>query len=215
MSLIGARQQSPLRELARHEHPDAVGAAAGANIVPLMVAAHRHSHLRAVEVWDLVTRRSLMRFHFRVSWEDPLAFSPDGKTLVGGDIDGKVYFWNLASGNLIATLPAHTAACRAISFSPDGRALGTAEVVDTRSPASMRKAVIGLLTLVTVPPAAVFDGATSLGTTPLQKLPLQVGTYRLRIVDSEGNSRLFSAPVELAKEKKYTIRLSDLPPYGE
>jgi serine/threonine-protein kinase len=92
---------------------------------------------------------------------------------------------------------------------------GEAEVVDTRSPASMRKAKIGLLTLVTVPPAAVYDGATSLGTTPLIKLPLQVGTYKLRIVDSEGNSRLFSAPVELAKERKYAIRLSDLPPYGE
>jgi serine/threonine-protein kinase len=98
-----------------------------------------------------------------------------------------------------------------VELNPDG----TAEVVDTRSPAAMRKAGIGLLTLVTVPPAAVYDGATSLGTTPLQKLPLQVGTYRLRIVDPEGNSRLFSAPVELAKEKKYTIRLSDLPAYGE
>jgi serine/threonine-protein kinase len=98
-----------------------------------------------------------------------------------------------------------------VELNPDGQA----EVVDTRSPSAMRKAGIGLLTLVTVPPAAVYDGATSLGTTPLIKLPLQVGTYRLRILDPEGNSRLFSAPVELAKEKKYTIRLSDLPAYGE
>jgi len=98
-----------------------------------------------------------------------------------------------------------------VELNPDGQAV----VVDTRSPAAMRKAKIGLLTLVTVPPAAVYDGATSLGTTPLLKLPLQVGTYRLRVVDPEGNSRLFSAPVELAKEKKYTIRLSDLPAYGE
>jgi WD40 repeat protein len=75
-------------------------------------------HRFVVEVWDLVSRRSLMKFHFRVGWEDPVAFSPDGKTLVGGDIDGKVYFWNIASGSLIATLPAHTAGCRAISFSP-------------------------------------------------------------------------------------------------
>ncbi|EAU62884.1 serine/threonine kinase PKN13, putative [Stigmatella aurantiaca DW4/3-1] len=79
----------------------------------------------------------------------------------------------------------------------------------------MRKAGIGLLTLSTVPPAAVFDGNTSLGTTPLRKVPLQAGTYRLRIVDSEGQSRLFSAPVELAKERKYTIRVSDLPLYPD
>ena len=79
----------------------------------------------------------------------------------------------------------------------------------------MKKAGIGLLTLYTVPRAAVFDGNTSLGTTPLMKVPLQAGTYRLRVVDPEGNSRLFSAPVELAKDNKYTIKVSDLPPYAE
>ncbi|MDC0708331.1 serine/threonine protein kinase [Stigmatella sp. ncwal1] len=92
---------------------------------------------------------------------------------------------------------------------------GEAQVVDTTSKKGMRKAGIGLLSLSTVPPAAVFDGNTSLGTTPLRKVPLQVGTYRLRIVDSEGQSRLFSAPVELAKERKYTIRVSDLPLYPD
>jgi serine/threonine-protein kinase len=92
---------------------------------------------------------------------------------------------------------------------------GEAEVVDTSSPKALRKAGMGLLTLATVPPAAVFEGQTSLGTTPLRKVPLLAGTYRLRIVDSDGVSRLFSAPVELAKEKKYTIRVSDLPLYPE
>jgi serine/threonine-protein kinase len=92
---------------------------------------------------------------------------------------------------------------------------GEAVVVDTKDPRKMKKAGIGLLTLYTVPRAAVFDGQTSLGTTPLMKVPLQAGTYRLRVVDPEGNSRLFSAPVELAKDNKYTIKVSDLPPYGE
>jgi serine/threonine-protein kinase len=92
---------------------------------------------------------------------------------------------------------------------------GQAELVDTSSPAAMKKAGIGLLTLRTVPPAAVFDGQTSLGTTPLVKVPLNAGTYRLRVVDPEGNSRLFSAPVELAKEKRYNIRVYDLPMYPE
>jgi serine/threonine protein kinase, bacterial len=92
---------------------------------------------------------------------------------------------------------------------------GDVQVVDTTSKQGMRKAGIGLLTLSTVPPAAVFDGNTSLGTTPLRKVPLQAGTYRLRIVDPEGQSRLFSAPVELAKERKYAIRVSDLPLYPD
>jgi serine/threonine-protein kinase len=94
---------------------------------------------------------------------------------------------------------------------PDGEAV----VLDTSSPRAMKKAGIGLLTLATVPPAAVFEGQMSLGTTPLRKVPMQAGTYKLRIVDQDGVSRLFSAPVELAKEKKYTIRVSDLPLYPE
>jgi serine/threonine protein kinase, bacterial len=92
---------------------------------------------------------------------------------------------------------------------------GEAVVLDTSSPKAMAKAGIGLLTLTTVPPAAVYDGQTLLGTTPLRKVPLQAGTYKLRIVDPDGVSRLFSAPVELAKEKKYAIRVSDLPIYPE
>jgi serine/threonine-protein kinase len=92
---------------------------------------------------------------------------------------------------------------------------GEPVVLDTSSPRAMKKAGIGLLTLATVPRAAVFDGQTSLGTTPLRKVPMQAGTYKLRIVDPDGVSRLFSAPVELAKERKYTIRVSDLPLYPE
>jgi len=88
-------------------------------------------------------------------------------------------------------------------------------VLDTKDPRKMRKAGIGLLTLYTVPRAAVFDGQTSLGTTPLTKVPLPAGTYRLRVVDPDGNSRMFSAPVELAKDNKYTIKVSDLPLYAE
>ncbi|PYJ86528.1 MAG: hypothetical protein DME22_04920 [Verrucomicrobia bacterium] len=83
-----------------------------------------------VKLWDLVSRTQLKEFRFPVGWLDSLAFSPGGKTLVGGDIDGK-HFWNVASGNVIATLPAHVSACRSVSFSPDGRCLATAEVVDT------------------------------------------------------------------------------------
>ncbi|MBN1210419.1 MAG: protein kinase [Myxococcaceae bacterium] len=97
----------------------------------------------------------------------------------------------------------------------EARPEGQAELVDTSSPQAMKKAKIGLLTLRTVPPAAVYDGQTSLGTTPLVKVPLNAGTYRLRLVDPEGNSRLFSAPVDVAKEKKYTIRLGDLPLYED
>jgi serine/threonine-protein kinase len=98
-----------------------------------------------------------------------------------------------------------------VEANPDGEP----EVLDTKDPRKMRKAGIGLLTLYTVPRAAVFDGQTSLGTTPLMKVPLPAGTYRLRVVDPDGTSRMFSGVVEVAKDNKYTIKVSDLPPYGE
>ncbi|WP_224362021.1 serine/threonine protein kinase [Hyalangium versicolor] len=98
-----------------------------------------------------------------------------------------------------------------VEDNPDGEVV----VLDTKDPRKMKKAGIGLLTLNTVPRAAVFDGNTLLGTTPLVKVPLQAGTYRLRILDSDGNSRVFSAPVIVAKDNKYTITVSDLPMYTQ
>ncbi|QSQ27250.1 protein kinase [Pyxidicoccus parkwayensis] len=92
------------------------------------------------------------------------------------------------------------------------------EVLDTSTPKGAAKAGLGWITLHTVPRAAVFDGATQLGTTPLQKIPLPVGTYRLRVVDptdAEAASRLLSAPVKPGEVTKIQIRLADLPLYKE
>ncbi|WP_044280843.1 serine/threonine-protein kinase [Myxococcus stipitatus] len=93
-----------------------------------------------------------------------------------------------------------------------------AEVVDTSSAQGAAKAGMGWITLKTVPQAAVFDGSTQLGTTPLNKFPLPVGTYSLRLVDptnAEAVSRLLSVPINPGKTTPITIRLADLPLYKE
>ncbi|NTX03527.1 serine/threonine-protein kinase [Myxococcus sp. CA040A] len=93
-----------------------------------------------------------------------------------------------------------------------------AEVMDTSTPKGAAKAGLGWITLYTVPRAAVFDGATQLGTTPLLKFPLPVGTYSLRLVDptdAEAASRRLSAPVRPGEVTKLQIRLADLPLYKE
>ncbi|MCP3062557.1 protein kinase [Myxococcus sp. K38C18041901] len=93
-----------------------------------------------------------------------------------------------------------------------------AEVMDTSTPKGAAKAGLGWITLYTVPRAAVFDGATQLGTTPLLKFPLPVGTYTLRLVDPtspDGVSRRLSAPVKPGEVTKLQIRLADLPLYKE
>ncbi|MCP3104293.1 protein kinase [Myxococcus sp. K15C18031901] len=93
-----------------------------------------------------------------------------------------------------------------------------AEVMDTSTPKGAAKAGLGWISLSTVPRAAVFDGSTQLGTTPLQKFPLPVGTYRLRVVDPtspDAPSRLLAAPVKPGEVTKLQVRLSDLPLYKE
>ncbi|GHG91973.1 hypothetical protein GCM10012319_53400 [Comamonas sp. KCTC 72670] len=95
---------------------------------------------------------------------------------------------------------------------------GMAEVLDTSTAKGAAKAGLGWITLYTVPRAAVFDGSTQLGTTPLKKFPLPVGVYRLRVVDptnAEAESRLLSAPIKPGEETKFQIRLADLPLYKD
>ncbi|RKH48510.1 serine/threonine protein kinase [Corallococcus sp. AB050B] len=93
------------------------------------------------------------------------------------------------------------------------------EVLDTSTTHGAAKAGLGWLTLYTVPRnAAVFDGATQLGTSPLTKFPLPVGTYRLRVVDPQdpgGTSKLLSAPIRPGEVTKLQIRLADLPAYAD
>ena len=58
---------------------------------------------------------------------EDVAFSPDGKTLAMASREGggKVLLWDVASGQLVATLKGHSAAVQAIAFSPDGRTLAS------------------------------------------------------------------------------------------
>ncbi|RKH16958.1 serine/threonine protein kinase [Corallococcus sp. CA047B] len=94
-----------------------------------------------------------------------------------------------------------------------------AEVLDTSTAKGAKKAGLGWLTLYTVPKnAAVFDGSTQLGTSPLIKLATPAGTYRLRVVDPQdpgGTSKLLSVPIRPGEVTKLQIRLADLPSYTE
>jgi WD40 repeat protein len=83
-----------------------------------------------IQLWDLPSRTRLRDFRHEGVSVEPMAFTPDGKTLVGGDIDGSLHFWNVAWGGEIASLPAHVSSIRSVSFSADGRCLATAEVAD-------------------------------------------------------------------------------------
>ncbi|MFJ2738297.1 WD40 repeat domain-containing serine/threonine protein kinase [Streptomyces sp. NPDC087440] len=54
---------------------------------------------------------------------DRLAFSPDGRTLAGGGLNGEVLLWDLTSRRLTATLKGHASSILSLVFSPDGETL--------------------------------------------------------------------------------------------
>ncbi|HEX4622530.1 MAG TPA: serine/threonine-protein kinase, partial [Myxococcaceae bacterium] len=91
------------------------------------------------------------------------------------------------------------------------RAEGEAEVLDTRTAGGAAKDGLGWLSLFTVPPAQVFDGANNLGVSPLVKVPLPAGTYRLRLVDPEGQNRMLSAKIKPGEVSTMKISVGDLP----
>ena len=50
-------------------------------------------------------------------------FSPDNKTLVNGDKNGKIQLWDIPTGEKIKTLNGHTQPVETLVFSPDGKML--------------------------------------------------------------------------------------------
>jgi WD40 repeat protein len=54
-----------------------------------------------------------------------VAFSPDGRTLATGLLDGIVKLWDVASGQELRSLSGQTKAVFGLAFSPDGKTLAS------------------------------------------------------------------------------------------
>ncbi len=110
-----------------------------------------------------------------------------------------------------ATEPKAIATKPATEPSPEAETEAEPEIIDTSTVKGAKKAKIGWLTLYTTPRAAVFEGDSQLGTTPLRKVALPEATYRLVVVDSEGTNRWLSVPIKPGKVTEMTVQVSDLP----
>jgi WD40 repeat protein len=84
----------------------------------------------AVKVWDA----SDGRVHFKISVDrdtsagpyQAVAFSPDGRYLVTGQLGGAVQVWDARTGQPVGPLATHDREIRAVVFSRDGRHVATA-----------------------------------------------------------------------------------------
>lgn len=81
----------------------------------------------------------------------------------------------------------------------------------TSSPRVSTKAKQGLLTLVTFPEAEVRYGKRVIGTTPLWKQPLPVGTQSLTLIGPDGARRKFSVRIKEDEPQAFRIDLEALP----
>jgi WD40 repeat protein len=60
-----------------------------------------------IKIWNTTTETALPRGQMNLDWSNQttaLAFSPDGKTLVSGDISGQVRLWDAHTGALLSKL---------------------------------------------------------------------------------------------------------------
>ena len=57
---------------------------------------------------------------------EALAFSPDNKTLINGDGNGRIQLWDITTGDELTTLNGHTGQVETLKFSPDSNTLVSA-----------------------------------------------------------------------------------------
>jgi RNA polymerase sigma factor (sigma-70 family) len=76
-----------------------------------------------IRMWDLRLGREVTRFPGHGYWTESLAFAADGRTLFAGVRDGFIGRWDIATRQLLAAPGANRFRVRAVSLSPDGRAV--------------------------------------------------------------------------------------------
>ncbi len=83
-----------------------------------------------IHLWSSHTGKLIRTFGARAYDTLCLAFSPDGKTIVGGNQDGDnpLYLWNAHTGEHIRTFTGHTGDVNSVVFSPDGKTIMSAGV---------------------------------------------------------------------------------------
>jgi WD40 repeat protein len=110
-----------------------------------------------ISFWDTSSGTNIARFDCDA---ELASFSPDGKTLATGDLDGPIQLWEVSTRKVVATLQGdkkvdRSAAVYSLAFSPDGKVLATGGAGLTFWDMKTRKAIafhaVGVLSLAFSP----------------------------------------------------------------
>jgi RNA polymerase sigma factor (sigma-70 family) len=76
-----------------------------------------------VKVWEVAGGKEWYSLEGHKTRASSVAFSPDGRTLATGDMQGTLFLWELATGRRRHQFVGHESWIRSLAFSPDGRLL--------------------------------------------------------------------------------------------
>jgi RNA polymerase sigma factor (sigma-70 family) len=79
-----------------------------------------------VRLWDVASGKELRQFAHGSSGIRALAFSPDGKTLAGGDDDARLRLWDVDTAKQQRIFPPDGYRVRSVAFTPDGQTVAAA-----------------------------------------------------------------------------------------
>jgi eukaryotic-like serine/threonine-protein kinase len=91
------------------------------------------AHAGWVHVFDTVKRERTWKLRHGSSRVQATAvtWSPDGRRLVSGDVNGLAEVWEVSTGRKVISAPLHTARINALAWSPDGRRIASASTDKT------------------------------------------------------------------------------------
>ena len=75
---------------------------------------------KTIKVWDAITGMELATLFGHTEYVLAVAYSPDGKHIASGSMDGTVKIWDAITGSELTTFTGHALYVNAVTYSPDG-----------------------------------------------------------------------------------------------